>query len=255
LLAISEPKNLNAAIQKENPQIIVIDVCTFMEESLQISYELSQDRNTKHIPIILKLPDEFSSEQCRLLNDKLKEITLKVKAHPLDILKLLRDRLRINDNYSESKINLLETEPIEQKNIGVKNMENNKRTKPTILVVDDDNDALFTVGEYLKELNCNTIFAHNGMECLSTLTHVQPDLILLDIMMPQMDGFETIKKIRNEKRFSLTPIIALTAYAMLDNKGVIAKNGFNDIVTKPINSQILSTKLKSFLINSNIDKK
>ena len=56
-------------------------------------------------------------------------------------------------------------------------------------------------------------------------------------------------------KFSLTPIIALTAYAMLDNKGVIAKNGFNDIVTKPINSQILSTKLKSFLINSNIAKR
>ena len=62
-----------------------------------------------------------------------------------------------------------------------------------------------------------------------------------------MDGFETIKRIRQEKRFEHLPVIALTAYAMLDNKNVIEKNGFNDIVTKPIKSQYLSATLKKYL--------
>jgi CheY-like chemotaxis protein len=87
------------------------------------------------------------------------------------------------------------------------------------------------------------------MECLLTLNHVVPALILLDIMMPQMEGFETIKRIRSDKRFSKIPVVALTAYAMLDNKGIIEKNGFDDLVTKPISSQLLSTKLKNILKN------
>jgi signal transduction histidine kinase/CheY-like chemotaxis protein/HAMP domain-containing protein len=255
LILVSEQKNILNKIRKENPQLIIIDINTFMEQSLQISYELSQERATKNIPIILKLPEVFSTEQCRLLNEKLKEITLKVKAHPLDILKLLRDRLKISEGFKERKFNLLEAEPTEDKNITVPSIELNKKLRPTILIVDDDNDALFTVGEYVKELNCDTIFAHNGMECLLTLSHILPDLILLDIMMPQMDGFETIRRIKGEKKYSKIPIIALTAYAMLDNKNVIEKNGFDDIITKPINSQLLATKLKSFLIDSNFDKK
>ncbi|MCL4551123.1 MAG: response regulator, partial [Bacteroidetes bacterium] len=118
-----------------------------------------------------------------------------------------------------------------------------------VLIVDDDSDALFTIGEYVKQLQCDTIFAHNGMECLLMLNHVNPDLILLDIMMPQMDGFETIRRIRADKRFENIPVIALTAYAMLDNKNVIEKNGFNDLITKPIDFQLLTAKFKKHIKN------
>ena len=65
--------------------------------------------------------------------------------------------------------------------------------------------------------------------------------------MPQMDGFETIKRIRADKRFASLPVIALTAYAMLDNRNVIEKNGFNDLVTKPVNSKDLAAKLKEYI--------
>ena len=85
------------------------------------------------------------------------------------------------------------------------------------------------------------------MECLITLNHIEPDLILLDIMMPQMDGFETIKRIRADERFTRIPVLALTAYAMLDNKNVIEKNGFDDLITKPVNSKILASKIKEHL--------
>ena len=71
--------------------------------------------------------------------------------------------------------------------------------------------------------------------------------------MPQMDGFETIKRIRGDEKFAKIPVIALTAYAMLDNKNIIEKNGFNDLVTKPINSKILAAKMSKFLL-SKVDK-
>ncbi|MCX6174731.1 MAG: ATP-binding protein [Ignavibacteriales bacterium] len=244
---ISTSANVGERIQNEKPNLIIIDIATFMEQSLQMIYEISQDRQLKNVPVILKVPKVFTHDQINKLNNKFKEIALIVKSHPLDVLKVLRDRLKIDDDTTNRKNNLIEeTYPNEQTNYYLKN-ENSKDSKPTVLIVDDDNDALFTIGEFVKEMNCNTIFAHNGMECLLTLNHIEPDLIFLDIMMPQMDGFETIKQIRNEKRFENIPVIALTAYAMLDNKEVIEKNGFNDLVTKPINSQVLASKLKKYL--------
>ncbi|MFA5803544.1 MAG: response regulator [Melioribacteraceae bacterium] len=244
---ISSSANVGERIRNEKPHLVIIDIATFMEQSLQIIYEISQDRLLKNVPVILKLPKVLTQDQINKLNNKFKEIALTVRSHPLDVLKVLRDRLKIDDDITNRKNNLIEeTYPNEQANYYHKN-ESSKNSKPTVLIVDDNNDALFTIGEFVKEMNCNTIFAHNGMECLLTLNHVEPDLIFLDIMMPQMDGFETIKRIRNEKRFDNIPVIALTAYAMLDNKEVIEKNGFNDLVTKPINSQVLASKLKKYL--------
>ena len=240
-------KGASKKIQEENPQLIFVDIDAYCEEILKLSMELSQDRLTKNIPLVLILPKVFTDKQVSALNSKLREITLKVKAHPLDVLKVLRDRLKLDDITNKNK-NLIE-EPLhaeEDKHLG-KNVNREDGAKPTILIVDDDNDALFTIGEFVKEMNCNTIFAHNGMECLLMLNHVEPDLIFLDIMMPQMDGFETIKRIRSDNRFIKIPIVALTAYAMLDNKNIIENNGFNDLVTKPINSQLLAAKLTKFL--------
>lgn len=235
-------------IQEDKPQLVFTDINSFYTEIFQFSMELSQNRFTKNIPHVLILPKEFTNEQINSLNSEMRKITLKINAHPLDVLKVLRDRLKIDEDITNKKINLIQ-EPIEPKLFNHSEINSQKRgnAKPTILIVDDDNDALFTIGEFVKEMGCDTIFAHNGMECLLMLNHVEPEIIFLDIMMPQMDGFETIKRIRAEKRFAKIPIIALTAYAMLDNKNIIENNGFDDLVTKPINSQFLAAKMNKFL--------
>ncbi|PKL82002.1 MAG: hypothetical protein CVV24_12380 [Ignavibacteriae bacterium HGW-Ignavibacteriae-3] len=230
------------------PQLIILDIESLCEGLFQILADISANRSTKNIAIVLKLPEKFTDSQIQILNSRLMETALKIKAHPLDVLKMLRDRLKIDDEMTNKKVNLIE-ETLHQEIIYSAEPTRTKdgRIKPTILIVDDDNDALFTIGEYIKEMDCDTIFAHNGMECLLMLNHLEPDLILLDIMMPQMDGFETIKRIRADKKVSHIPVIALTAYAMLDNKNIIENNGFDDLVTKPINSQALASKLEMFL--------
>lgn len=245
---ITKSESVVNSVRKDPPQLLIIDIQSFSEKSLDICYELSVKRDTKNIPIVLKTPSEFSESLSEAVTKKLHALTLKVKSHPLDVLKVLRDRLNIDDRETNKKTQLIEEQP-EPKAAPVQSIEseNYSNSKPTVLIVDDDSDALFTVGEFVKELHCNTIFAHNGVECLLMLNHVDPDLILLDIMMPQMDGFETIKRIRADKRFEKIPVVALTAYAMLDNKSVIEKNGFDDMVTKPINSQMLSSKLQKYL--------
>jgi signal transduction histidine kinase/CheY-like chemotaxis protein len=119
-----------------------------------------------------------------------------------------------------------------------------------ILVVDDDNDTLFTVGEILQNLGYETIFATNGVECLNNLEIAIPDLVLLDIMMPKMDGFETIKKIRSIPAYSNLLVIALTAHAMLDDKYIIENSGFDDLITKPIDSSTIRLKINQALMNN-----
>jgi CheY-like chemotaxis protein len=75
------------------------------------------------------------------------------------------------------------------------------------------------------------------------LDHIKPDLILLDIMMPGMDGFQTLKNIRLNKAISDVPVFAVTAKAMSGDKEVILKFGFNDYIPKPVNSTIISAKI------------
>lgn len=162
----------------------------------------------------------------------------------MDVLKVIRDRLQISNDpqniidlsHEGSNTNSVNFKPIAK-----------ETRKGKVLIVDDDNDTLFTVGEIVNDLGFETYYAKNGVECLLSLNNILPDIILLDIMMPQMDGFETIRRIRVNENYKHLTVIALTAYAMLDNKEIIEKNGFNDLITKPVKNIEIKTKLKSFM--------
>ncbi|MBN1300108.1 MAG: response regulator [Melioribacteraceae bacterium] len=124
----------------------------------------------------------------------------------------------------------------------------NEKKNHSILIVDDDNDTLFTVGEILRNHDYLVYYSSNGEECLKHLKSSLPDLVLLDIMMPVKDGFETIKIIRNEEKTKDLLVFALTAHAMLDDKHVIEESGFDDLITKPVESTTLQFKIKQALI-------
>jgi len=74
-------------------------------------------------------------------------------------------------------------------------------------------------------------------------------------MMPKMDGFETIKRIRKELGLIALPIFALTAYAMLSDREILHKNGFNDLITKPVDTESLKYKLKNFFDKTELNEK
>ena len=230
-----------ALIDYSKVQIFLIDVESFKSDSLLFCSLLRQNKFTKNTHLVFLLQQNFSEDELTDLTKTFNAITLREKNHPLDILKFIKDRLQIDDSEANKRLNLMiESSPRKRETI-------HDSLKPTIMIVDDDEDTLFTIGELLKELNCSPVYAHNGMECLLMLNHILPDLIFLDIMMPTMDGFETIKRIRSSSRTAKIPVIALTAYAMLENKEVIEKNGFNDLVTKPVDSSTISSKINSYI--------
>jgi len=116
-----------------------------------------------------------------------------------------------------------------------------------IMIVDDDHNTLFTLAEIVQSVNCNSIIAHNGKECLELLETKTPDLILLDIIMPEMDGFKTISQIKRNKKWSDIPVFAVTAKAMKQDNEIILKHGFTDFIPKPVNAAFVTKKIQTLI--------
>tara|TARA_B110000003_G_scaffold42848_2_gene40200 strand:+ start:7338 stop:8036 length:699 start_codon:yes stop_codon:yes gene_type:complete len=116
-----------------------------------------------------------------------------------------------------------------------------------ILLVDDEPDILEIVGYNLKNKGYQVYMANNGNEALKTAKKVIPHLILLDIMMPEMDGIETCEKIRTVKNLENTIIAFLTARSEDYSQVAGFDAGADDYITKPIKPKVLISKVKSLL--------
>lgn len=117
-----------------------------------------------------------------------------------------------------------------------------------VLVVDDNMQNLELLEAYLEELPSVTILrASNGMEALQKVAAEKPDLILLDIMMPKMSGYEVCKKIKSDPATQDIPIIMVTALQDLSDVERGVEVGTNDFLTKPVNRVDLLERVKSLL--------
>jgi CheY-like chemotaxis protein len=115
-------------------------------------------------------------------------------------------------------------------------------TNKNVLVVDDDVRNLFALTTAFEKYNINTITAESGKEAMSILGENNTiDIVLMDIMMPEMDGYETTQKIRREHKNTTLPIIAVTAKAMKGDREKCIEAGASDYITKPLKiDQLLS---------------
>ena len=227
-------------IKRYEPDVIIVDLYNEKINAIKTLTTINDDISAKTIPIIAYI-HSLNEKNDKSISNNLIETTLVYQYHPLDVLKIIKDRIDLYDSSiitNEDKFGLTE---YSESNRTVK--QNNPNNKVSILIVDDDADARFTIGEIVKSLGYETVFATNGYECLEKLKMELPDLILLDIMMPKMDGFQTIKKIREHKDYENLNVFALTAYAMLSDKDIIEKNGFDGLFTKPLNTSQIERKL------------
>jgi two-component system alkaline phosphatase synthesis response regulator PhoP len=120
-------------------------------------------------------------------------------------------------------------------------------SKQTILVVDDEQDLLDLIEYNLKKEGFAVIKAENGLEGIKAAKEHKPDLILLDIMMPKMDGLEVCNQIRQDKEIKKTPIIFLTARGDEKTEVEGLNSGGDDYITKPISTTKLMSRIKAVL--------
>jgi CheY-like chemotaxis protein len=117
-----------------------------------------------------------------------------------------------------------------------------------ILLVDDDIRNIFALTSALEQKGATIYVGRNGHEALENLDRdPHMDIILMDIMMPEMDGFEATKRIRKQPRFAKLPIIAVTAKAMRDDQEKCLMAGANDYVSKPIDVEKLLSLIRVWM--------
>ncbi len=120
----------------------------------------------------------------------------------------------------------------------------------TVLVVDDNEQNLELLQAYLESLGCAIDTARDGLEAVARLDRQDqplPDLILLDVMMPRMSGFEVCRKIKDDPRTRSIPVMMVTALNELGDIERGVESGTDDFVTKPVNKLELLTRVKSLL--------
>ena len=119
--------------------------------------------------------------------------------------------------------------------------------QPLILIVEDNEANILTLSSYLTAKRYQLLLARNGQEAIALLQSTQPDLIVMDVQMPVMDGLEAIYHIRQDHRFTHTPIVALTALAMTGDRDRCLEAGANDYLTKPVRLKQLTTTIQKLL--------
>ncbi len=117
----------------------------------------------------------------------------------------------------------------------------------TVLIVEDNERNMRLMRLLLRPLGYNLLEAVDGREALATLESTTPDIILVDIQLPDVDGLEITRRLRAQPRFATTPIVALTAYAMPGDREMFLRAGCTGYVAKPIDTRAFPEIIASYL--------
>ena len=147
-----------------------------------------------------------------------------------DILAGLADALKVNQSLPKGQIiGLVENQP-----------------EFSILIVEDNWDNRQLLIQILSPIGFRLIEANNGQEAIDLWERYQPNLILMDMRMPVMDGYQATKIIRQKENQKHTPIIALTATAFNENRTLMLKIGCDDFIPKPFREEVLLEKIATY---------
>jgi signal transduction histidine kinase/DNA-binding response OmpR family regulator len=226
-------------LQSQPVDCMVLDVSAGQNTSLQWLELLYNEISLAPIPVIIYAERELTPAEEAILQKYHDLLTIKEVYSP----ERLVDEVTLFLHQVEAQL------PQEQQQLlhKVRNKEAILAGKK-VLIVDDDMRNIFALAATLEDKEMEVIVASNGQEALQTL-ETQPDIkvILMDIMMPGMDGYEAIHQIRSQARFRQLPIIALTAKAMKGDKTKCIEAGASDYLAKPFDANKLLSLLRVWL--------
>lgn len=202
----------------------------------------TQDRFT-HIPVIINTAMELDQDKIAHIMKYSEAMVLKSNKSNdrlIDEVSLFMNKLKKQDNFQTSAKGSV-------KNKTVSTIEKVLKDK-TILITDDDMRNIFALSSALQVYDINIVIANNGREAIEKLGETANiDLILMDIMMPEMDGYEAMRTIREKREYKKLPIIALTAKAMKNDREKCIEAGANDYIAKPVDIDQLLSMLRVWL--------
>ena len=236
----AEATNLLAAGTRYD--CIVLDIDLPDKSGVDFLDEIKQTKAFADIPVIINTAMELTPEMATRILQHAKTMVLKSDSPNNRILDEVQ--VFINRLNSPTGQNSAPTLPDESIAHYIDDVLSGKR----ILLVDDDMRNIFALSTVFTAYDVTVETANNGREALEQLqNNPNIDLILMDIMMPEMDGFEAIAKIRLDKQFAQLPIIAVTAKAMQGDRKRVLEVGANDYIAKPVDTNKLLALIRVWL--------
>lgn len=219
---------------------VIADIGKNLEQGIHTLRQLQDAMDDNQIPVIIYLDNELSSFdelQLKKLSDTVVHDSVQAKDRLMDQLELFL--------YKVQERNVVDPLPASEEQPAPVQAD---WTGKTVLLVDDDMRNVFSISTLLEEQHLTVITASDGQEALDTLNeHPQLDLVLMDIMMPVMDGYEATRRIRMDNRFTDLPIIALTAKAMPGDREKCLEAGASDYITKPLDINQLLERMHNWI--------
>jgi CheY-like chemotaxis protein/anti-sigma regulatory factor (Ser/Thr protein kinase) len=219
VLTASNAQDAFLIIEKDMPDAMVLDLMMPDIDGFKMLEILRNAPHTAHIPVLILSAKHLTKEDLKFLRrNNVHELILKGSVQRESLQNAIGSML--NSPLSKKKPNMIRQDKV----------------KPLVLVVEDNPDNMTTVKALLGE-DFKIIEAINGQEAINKAKAAQPDLILMDIALPDINGIDAYKKIRTLKALDNTPIIALTASAMEHDRESILLHGFDAFIAKPINAK------------------
>jgi CheY-like chemotaxis protein len=239
-IEVSFATNQNQALElvrSEAFDAYIIDLGLPDGDGLQLAKEVAERNPTA--PVIIYTGEELSTERYEAVMETNPKVVLK-GAHGtkrlLDEVELFVHKLKATTSVAIDK-----SAPSTLS-------EDDVLTDKKVLVVDDDMRNAFALTRVLKKMGMRVVLANDGQLALNKLDEQGDiDIVLMDIMMPVMDGYEAMRRIRSHPRYRDVPIIALTAKAMADERKKCIDAGASDYLSKPIDIDKLKTLMKLYL--------
>jgi CheY-like chemotaxis protein/HAMP domain-containing protein len=239
ITAVDSGEEAFEKLKTEQYECLILDLGLKELSGYDILEKIRNTKEIKDLPVIIYTGQDLSKEESEKLNKYADSIILKgARSFERLLAEATLFLHQVQDDMPEKKQEML------------KEIQHNKDIllDSTILIVDDDMRNVFALTSVLESHGVKTIVGRNGKEGLEKLEN-NPDtnLVLMDIMMPEMDGYEAIEIIRKNKKHDNLPVIALTAKAMKEDRAKCIAVGANDYLAKPVNTDKLISLLRVWL--------
>jgi signal transduction histidine kinase/DNA-binding response OmpR family regulator/CHASE3 domain sensor protein len=226
-------------LNKENVDCVILDMAISTQGSYDILGEVRKAPGFEDLPIIVFTGKNLSYTE---------EMHIKQYADSI-VVKTAHSYQRILDEVSLF-LHLVEQNKNDKKSPKYKRMGELAEVLKgkTVLVADDDVRNIFSLTKSLENYGMNVISAIDGKDALKQLSeHKKIDIVLMDMMMPEMDGYESTKRIRENPKYKNLPVIAVTAKAMMGDREKCINAGASDYITKPVDADQLISLLRVWL--------
>ncbi|MGH2757737.1 MAG: response regulator, partial [Actinomycetota bacterium] len=239
ITSVGSSEEAFAAMSETRFECMVLDLKLPEMSGFELLETIKKDKNFSDLPVIVYTGAELTRQEETKLRKHAEAIIVKDVRSPERLL----DETSLYLHRPQSKLPKPKQEMLEELHRGDVAFEGKK-----ILIVDDDVRNVFALSSVLESRGMEVLFAENGKEGLDVLKRNENiDLVLMDIMMPEMDGYETMQRLRKIRKFERLPVISLTAKAMTGDREKSINAGASDYITKPVDTDQLLSLMRVWL--------